>query len=179
MMYVERHGKRIAVDTINTSTPAKKKRKPFEPSFVKLPHFWIERLMRSKNPGTFKLAFHILKEDFKRQHVGGEIVLSTKATGLPREVRRRAVRELIQLGLIQTEQNGNQAIRVTSIIEREEEKKRIEPCGYAEATRPARGRDATGTRTRRDKSWGRPPVVSRSEAAGALRKLEKSWTYNR
>jgi hypothetical protein len=147
MMYVERYGKRIAVDTINTSTPAKKKRKPFELSFVKLPHFWVERLMRSKNPGTFKLAFHILKEDFKRQLVGGEIVLSTKATGLPREVRRRAVRELVQLGLIKTEQNGNHAIRVTSIIAKEEEKKRIGPCGYADATRAVRGSDASGTRT--------------------------------
>jgi len=126
-----RDGRWIAIDTINTATPANKKRKPF---FVKFPHFWIERLKRSNNPGTFKLAFEILKEAFKRQHVGGEIALSTEATQLPREVRRRAVRELIQLGLIETEQNGNQAIRVTSIIEREEEKKRIRPCGYADAT---------------------------------------------
>jgi hypothetical protein len=124
MMYVERHGERIPVDTIKTSTPAKKKRKPFAPSFVKLPSYWIERLARSDSPGTFKLAHWILKEWFRRQYVGGEIVLSTEATGLPREVRRRAVKELLQLGLIETEQNGNQAIRVTSIvIEKEEEKK--------------------------------------------------------
>ncbi len=134
MMYVERHCKSIAVDAINTATPANKKRKRFKASFVKLPHYWIERLLRSKNPGTFKLAFQILKEDFKRQHLGGPIILSTEATGLPREVRRRAAKELVQLGLIETEQNGNQAIRVISIIEKEEEKKRIGPCGYADAT---------------------------------------------
>jgi len=149
MKHLYRHGKRIAVDTINTATPAKKKQ-PFEVSFVKLPHLWIERLKHSNNPGTFKLAFQILKEAFKRQHVGGEIVLSTEVTELPREVRRRAVRELIQLGLIETEQNGNQAIRVISIVEREAEKKRIGPCGYADATQLVRGRDATGTRTRRE-----------------------------
>ena len=40
--YVYRHGKRIAIDTINAGTPAKK-RKPFEVRFVKLPNFWIER----------------------------------------------------------------------------------------------------------------------------------------
>jgi hypothetical protein len=126
MSYVVRDGRRIPIDTINTATPANKKPKPFEVSFVKLPHFWIQRLKRSNNPGTFKLAFQILKEAFKRQYVGGEIVLSTEVTELPREVRRRAVRELIQFGLIETEQNGNQAIRVTSIIEREEEKNRKE-----------------------------------------------------
>jgi|GEM_PF-1878506 len=126
MNYVYRDGKKIAVDTINTLTTAQR-RKPFEVSFVKLPAFWIERLERSNNPGTFKLAHHILKEEFKRQLVGGEIVLSTEATRLSRKVRSRAVKELVRLGLIEIEQNGNRAVRVThlfrdkSIIEKEEE----------------------------------------------------------
>jgi hypothetical protein len=124
MKYVHRHGKRIAVDTINATTPAKKKRKPFEVRFVKLPHFWIERLKRSNNPATFKLAFQILKEAFKRQLVGGVIVLSTETTELPRGVRRRAVRELIQLELIETEQNGNQAIRVTNLLFKEKKRRK-------------------------------------------------------
>jgi hypothetical protein len=127
MKYVYRHGKRIAVDTINPVAPAKK-RKPFAVDFVKLPDLWIERLKYSKSPGTFKLAHWILKERFRRQYVGGEIVLSTEATRLSRKVRFKAVKELIGLGLIEIEQNGNQAVRVTSIIEREEKKKRIGPC---------------------------------------------------
>jgi hypothetical protein len=49
--YVDGHGKRIAVDTINTDTPAKR-RKPFEVRFVKLSNYWIERLERSNNPGV-------------------------------------------------------------------------------------------------------------------------------
>ena len=105
------------------TTPAKK-RKPFEGQFVKLPDYWIERLERSTSPGTFKLAHRILKEDFKRQFVGGEIVLSTEATGLSRKVRSRAVKELVGLGLIEIEQNGNQAVRVTNILLKEKKEKK-------------------------------------------------------
>jgi hypothetical protein len=79
MTYVYRQGKKIAVDTISTALPAKK-RKPFEGQFIKLPNRWAERLEQSKNPGTFKLAHRILREAFKQQYVGGEIVLSTDAT---------------------------------------------------------------------------------------------------
>ena len=122
MKRVYRHGKCIAVDTLDTATPAMK-RKPFEVQFVKLPDYWIERLERSNNPGTFKLAHRILKDEFKCQYVGGEIVLSTEATGLSRKVRSKAVKELVGLGLIKIEQNGNQAVRVTNLLLREEEKK--------------------------------------------------------
>ena len=117
MRYVHRHGKRIAVDTLNTGTPTRK-RKPFAVRFVKLPDYWIEQLQESKNPGTFKLALRILKEAFKRSYVGGEIVLSTEVTRLSRKVRCRAVKELVKLGLIEIEQNGNQAVRVISILEK-------------------------------------------------------------
>ena len=125
MSCIVRGGRRIAVDTINAATPAKK-RKPFEVSFVMLPNFWIDRLRHARKVSTITLAHVILREAFKRQHLGGEIVLSTKATGLSRQVRARAVNELRELGLIETEQNGNQAVRVISIIEREEEKRRKE-----------------------------------------------------
>jgi hypothetical protein len=138
--YVHRHGKKIAVDTINTDAPARM-RKPFEARFVKLPYCWIERLQESNNPGTFKLAHRILMEAFRRQHVGGEIVLSTEATGLSRKVRSRAVKELFGLGLIKIEQNGNQATRVISIII-EKEKERIGPCRVLEGTRRTHGGNA-------------------------------------
>jgi hypothetical protein len=38
-------------------------------------------------------------------------------------VRCKAIKELIKLGLIEIEQNGNQAVRVTNIFEREKEKR--------------------------------------------------------
>lgn len=142
MRCIARDGRWIAIDTINTATPARKKRKPFEVSFVKLPKFWIDQLRHARKLSTVTLAHVILHEAFKRQHVGGEIVLSTKATGLSRQVRARAVNELRELGLIETEQNGNQAVRVISIIEREEEKKRIGPCVAPNVTRRTLRRDA-------------------------------------
>lgn len=94
MSCIVRDGRRIAIDTINTATPAKKKRKPFEGSFVKLPKFWIDQLRHARKLSTVTLAHVILDEAFKRQHVGGEIVLSTEATGLSRQVRARAVMSL-------------------------------------------------------------------------------------
>ena len=142
MSCIVRNGRRIAVDAINTATPAKKKRKPFEVSFVKLPNFWIDRLRHARKVSTITLAHVILREAFKRERVGGEIVLSTEVTRLARQVRARAVKELRELELIETEQNGNQAVRVISIIEREEEKKRIGPCVAPKVTRRSLRRDA-------------------------------------
>jgi hypothetical protein len=127
MRHVYRHGRRIVVDTLNTGTPIKK-RKPFAVRFVKLPDYWIEQLQKSNNPGSFKLAHRILKEAIKRSYLGGEIVLSTEVTRLSRKVRCRAVKELVKLGLIEIEQNGNQATRVISVIEKEKRKRiRIRP----------------------------------------------------
>ena len=135
MSCILRDGRWIAIDTINTATPARKKRKPFEVSFVKLPKFWIDQLRHARKVSTVTLAHVILCEWFKHQQLGGEIVLSTEVTRLARQVRVRAVEELRELGLIETEQNGNQAVRVRSIIEREEEKKRIGPCVAPNVTR--------------------------------------------
>ena len=115
MKHVYRQGKRIAVDTISADAPAIK-HKPFGVQFVKLSERWMQRLERSNSPGTFKLAHRILKEAFKRQYVGGEIVLSTEATGLSRKVRSKAVKELVGLGLIEIEQTGNQTVRVTNLL---------------------------------------------------------------
>jgi hypothetical protein len=120
---IVRGGRRIAIDTISTATPPKKKRKPFEVSFVKLPTFWIDRLRHARKVSTITLAHVILREAFKRQHVGGEIVLFTATTGLSRQVRARAVNELRELRLIKTEQNGNQAVRVISIMREKKRRK--------------------------------------------------------
>jgi hypothetical protein len=122
MSYVYRHGKRIVVDTINAAAPIRK-RAPVAPRFVKLPDYWIEQLQKSNNPGTFKLAHRILKEVFKRQCVGGELVLSTEITRLSRKVRFKAVKELVELELIETQQKGNQATRVISIINKKKKRK--------------------------------------------------------
>jgi hypothetical protein len=133
MNYVVRNGRQIAVEFLDTgvpATPTPKRRKPFKADFVKLPKFWIDQLCHARNVCTVTLAHVILHEAFKRQHVGGEIVLSAEVTGLSRWARARAVKELKELGLIETEQKGNQAVRVISIIteRRREEKERTLWC---------------------------------------------------
>jgi hypothetical protein len=113
--YVVRHGRRIAVTTVNAdSALPRKKRKPFESQFVKLPRHWITGLQRSNSVNTYRLAHMILREGFKREHVGGKVVLSTKVTsGMIRSTKIRAARELVELGLIRIEQDGNRALIVT------------------------------------------------------------------
>jgi hypothetical protein len=62
------------------------------------------------------LAYMILFEAFKREQIGGEIVLSKSMTGMSRTSRRRAMKELVKLKLIKIEQNGSEAPRVTDIF---------------------------------------------------------------
>ena len=92
-------------------------RKPFTIDFVKLPTYWIEQLKRARHSATFKLAHHILREDYKQKYGGGgEIVLSDDATGLARSPRRRAIKEMIDLKLIRVQQKGKQAPRVIQVL---------------------------------------------------------------
>jgi hypothetical protein len=97
----------------------KRNHQPFKAEWVKLPAMWINRLGQSKSGSTYKLAHRILGEAFKRNRVGGQIVLSRKVTGLPCSTTVRAAKELAKLGLIQIQQSGNKAIRVMNVILRE------------------------------------------------------------
>jgi hypothetical protein len=94
----------------------KRKHQPFKTEWVRLPALWIARLEQSNSVSTYKLAHRILSEAFKRDHVGGEIVLSGKVTGLPCSTTARAAGELAMLGLIQIQQSGNKARRVTPLL---------------------------------------------------------------
>jgi hypothetical protein len=100
----------------------KPKHASFQAEWVRLPASWINRLEQSNSASTFKLAHRILKEAFKRKHVGGEIVLSRKVTGLPCTTTTRAARELVNLGLIQIQQSGNKATRVVNLLLKEQKK---------------------------------------------------------
>ena len=61
----------------------KSKRSAFKPGWVKLPVRWVEALRQSRSASTYHLALIILIEAFKREQIGGEIVLSTEVTGMP------------------------------------------------------------------------------------------------
>ena len=95
--FVTRDGKRIAVGTLPSKAEPKK---PFEAEFVKFPRRWAEVLRQSKSAATYQLALAILFEAFKQKKRNGEIVLSSAVTKLPRETRRRAANELVELDLM-------------------------------------------------------------------------------
>jgi hypothetical protein len=113
MKYVVRQGRRIAVETLDPGRAPKRRRKPFTTGWVKLPRHWAVALRKAKRISTFQLAITILFEDFKRKHVGGNVVLSSEVTGMRRNTRMRAAKELVQLGLITLSQNGREAFKVT------------------------------------------------------------------
>ena len=114
MSYVMRHGRRIEIIDRQDANP-KKRRKPFKAEWVKLPSKWIEALGKSGRINAYRLALVILLEDFKRKRWGGEVVLSSEVTGMPRNTRMRAAKDLVELGLIETEQRGRGALRVSNI----------------------------------------------------------------
>jgi hypothetical protein len=91
------------------------KRKPFKVEWVMLPRQWVEALRESTSAATYRLAMVVLFEAFKREAVGGEVVLSSKVTGMKGSTRRRAAEELVKLGLIKLERAGRSALRVSKI----------------------------------------------------------------
>jgi hypothetical protein len=114
--YVTRNGRRIKVETLEPRTPARKKREPFAPTWVKYPAEWAKRL-KGQRGAVHDLAHYILQRDFEcRAKRFGEIILSTAATGIHRATRGKAVMTLIRLGLIEAEQCGNQTFKVTRLF---------------------------------------------------------------
>ena len=81
-------GKRIAVESDTTQVAARKrKRKPFKVEWFKYPTWWIEAL-RKASAGAHLLAPIILAEAFKREYIGGDIVLSSELTKMPPTTRK-------------------------------------------------------------------------------------------
>jgi len=117
MGYVMRHGRQIEIVTINPdpSPISRRRRKSFEPWFVKLPRHWISALRRSKSARTWELAVIILWEAFKDKRGTGEVILSNQVTGMPGSTRRRAARELVELGLITVAEEQTQTLRAKVI----------------------------------------------------------------
>jgi hypothetical protein len=115
MGYVIRQGRRIKVTTVNHGLGSRKRRKPFEPLWVKLPRHWITALKRTKSVHTCQLAHLILWEAYKDKRRTGEVILSTAMTGMSRATKVRAAVELAELGLIQLKKDGTRASRVMVI----------------------------------------------------------------
>jgi hypothetical protein len=84
---------------------------------MQIPQSWREALRGAKSAGTtYELALTILEEEFKCEYTGDEIVLSAEMTRMPRDTRRKAAEELVELGLIKLHRDrANQAYRVSTI----------------------------------------------------------------
>jgi hypothetical protein len=108
------------LDLAQMNRPKRQSRaaKTFETEWVKFPLAWYEALRRARCGGaTYELAVTILFEAFKREHIGGEIVLSAEMTRMPKNTRIRAAKELMKLGLIKLRQTGNgRAYRISIIL---------------------------------------------------------------
>ena len=108
-------GKRIAVEVVGPNKAApKRKRKPFKVDWFKYPAWWIE-VLRDASAGTHLLALIVLAENYRREQIGGDIVLSSAITKMSRPTKMRAVRELVELGLITIARNGKQAVIVSAV----------------------------------------------------------------
>jgi hypothetical protein len=112
--YIMREGQRIEIETLNAGYH-RKRRKSFEFEWVKVPRHWVTGLARTRSSATYRLAFIILIEAFKRKHLGGKIVLSFKVTGIPHTTRMRAALELVELGLIEIRTEARKAAVVSKL----------------------------------------------------------------
>lgn len=104
-----------SLDTSDLPPPKTTKRKPFQTQWTRLPLSWLIALRQTKSASAKQLAMEILFAEFRRKYTNGEVVLSEATTGLPHPTRTMAIRELVQLGLIEVEQHGREATRVVRL----------------------------------------------------------------
>ena len=102
--YLIREGQRVEVFETPQPSQPKTRRQEFEVEFVQFPARWAKALRSVQaNGSTWGLAYALLAEAFKREHLGGDVILSTFVTGMPRNTKRKAARELQKLNLIHIE----------------------------------------------------------------------------
>jgi hypothetical protein len=112
--YVNRQGRLIELGPDETKATVKKGA-PFSIEWAKFPRRWEIALRKSKRVSTYQLALVILFEasNLEIKGRGGEkITLSSAVTGMPRNTRANAIKELVEFNLIEVEQNGKEAPRV-------------------------------------------------------------------
>jgi len=109
--------RRSTAEVVATITPPAsrpRRRTPFKSKFIQVPTFWREAL-RGAPGSTFEAALAVLDEKYRRDHIGGEVVLSAEVTGLKKDARRDATKDLIGRSLIEVDQSGRAAPRVVSV----------------------------------------------------------------
>jgi hypothetical protein len=80
--------------------------------FAKVPALWVERLAKARHIATYRVALHVLYQNWKRG--GAPFALSNRAVeGVNRSAKWRALIELEQLGLITIERRPNRSPKVS------------------------------------------------------------------
>ena len=109
MRYVFRHGRRIAVQTLDLDVPARPKRR-WRRQFVQVPWSWVEALKGAKYIATYRVALYVLYEYWRS---GGRPVKVSNVTvgrvGVNPDAKLRGLKELDDLGLVSVERNGKAA----------------------------------------------------------------------
>jgi len=98
------------------------KRKPYQFPFKCLPDLWIKKLRGARYVATWKLAAHLLEQDWKQYRKpfleGEPIALSNgwlKACNLSRQCKSRGLSEMSDLGLIHVQYRLRKSPLVTLI----------------------------------------------------------------
>ena len=118
-VYVTRHGRHIAIETLELKTPVKPKRLAYsQGQFVRVSMTWVERLRVAHCIGSYKLAHHLLFQHWKS---GGNpvklsnTVLAELGMGSAK-AKWRALSELERLGLVVIERRLKKSPVVTILV---------------------------------------------------------------
>jgi hypothetical protein len=125
--HIIRGGKRIELDVLEPKAPARKKRAPCKAPWARLTKHWSDQLEQARGMATYRLAHRVLHEAFKRQVIGGSVILSEAVTGLRHTSRRRAIEDMLRLQLFNIAQQGKRAAVVTELLLGNGEILRLEP----------------------------------------------------
>jgi hypothetical protein len=85
--------------------------------FIRVPWVWAERLVEARLISTYRVALHVLYEDWRQK--GGPVKLSNGGLaiwGVTRGQKWRALAELVHLGLITIERRPRRSPLITPIV---------------------------------------------------------------
>jgi hypothetical protein len=102
---------------LKTASSKRPRGRKFQANFVIFPVRWIDALENANaDRSAYRLALRLLLEAHMRAYHGGDVVLSSEVTRLPRNSKHRAVKKLQTVGLIRVEKRGLRQSPVAHIM---------------------------------------------------------------
>jgi hypothetical protein len=116
MNYVIRYGRRIQVETLDTGTPAKRKRRPKHEPFVVVPLRWAAAAAKATNTPQAMVWIWLLRLAFEARNSTFTVPNERlEEHGVSRFTKTRALRDLEAAGLIHVEHRIGKCPRVTIV----------------------------------------------------------------